>query len=176
MPEYAWRCAACGSSNGAGTEACASCRCPANSTVQQQRAYRAELEGVGAPVRVATPQLVSPPVRAALSRVRRTVVLLIAVGVLAALVLAVWLHQYWAWSSSKGGVGAVGFVSLALVFGPCAKYLASLRCPRCSSPWLSQAHSKERSGAFMLWAFASWRACASCGLSVGAQANRESGV
>jgi hypothetical protein len=176
MPAYVWSCAACGTSNAANTEACTSCRCPATSTLKQQRAYRAEFEGVGSPVRTPVPQVVSLSVRSALDRIHRTVVLFIVLGALVSLASAAWVHQYWAWSSSKGGVGAVGFISLALVFGPCAKYLTSLRCPRCSDPWLSNAHSNERHGSFMLWALASWRSCASCGLGVEAQVERENDV
>lgn len=169
MPTYTWTCPACGHSNLANTEACAICRCPAKSTLEQRRAHRAEFDGTGPPVRMPTPQVVSASVGNALARIRRTVVFAILAGSVVSLLAAAWLHQYWAWSSSKGGVGTIGLVCVALVFGPCAKYLVSLRCPRCGKAWLSQSHSPERNGAFILWAFATWRSCASCGLSVKAR-------
>ena len=169
MPEYAWSCLACGSANGSGSTACAVCRCPAESTVEQQRSFRAGVMHGVPVVSASPPQPVSPAIYRALLRIRRNVWLFLVGGTIASLAIAALLHQYWSWSSSKAGVALVGFSAVGLMFAPCARYLAKLRCPRCANPWLAQSHSLARHGAFILWAFSSWQGCASCSLSVDAQ-------
>lgn len=50
MPSYVWRCGACSARNEAQLNVCSRCRCPALSSLNQQSAYRAALEGTGSPV------------------------------------------------------------------------------------------------------------------------------
>jgi hypothetical protein len=169
MPSYAWSCPACKASCAPASEVCFQCGCPANSTVAQQHAFRAAHAGSGPPARLPLFEAeVEVSVAAQLRSLRAAVLLRVFGGALASLLLAWLLHQFWAWSESKAGVAVVGFVSVALVFWPCARYLAKAQCPRCMSPWLSQSHSQEREGWFALWAFAHWRSCAHCGVSVNA--------
>lgn len=176
MPSYAWSCAACGAVCPAATETCTTCGCPATSTVSQQEAFRAALRGTGPSIRPPAAEAeaeVELEVVASLRSLRLAVISSLAAGALASIALAWLLHQVWPWSNTKPGVAVVGFVSLALVFWPCAHYLNRTRCPRCREPWLAQAHSQERDGWFALWAFAHWRSCAHCGLSVSAQARTQ---
>ena len=176
MPNYAWICGACSQRNEPQTEQCSLCSCPAASSFRQRKAYQAALNGTGPPIRPVAAETVPPEVYHQLVRIRRTVTIAFIVGVVVSFALSYVLLRYWNWSSSKAGVASVGFLALAVTFGPCAIFLSRLRCPRCSEPWLSQAHSRERNGAFMLWAVASWRSCASCGLSVAAKPPAENAV
>jgi hypothetical protein len=174
MPSYAWSCAACGAVCPSITETCSTCGCPAISTVSQQEAFRAALRGIAPSVRLPVAEAkVDPEVALRLRALRLAVISLVAGGALASVALAWLLHQVWPWSNTKPGVAVISFISLAVVFWPCAQYLNKTRCPRCKEPWLAQAHSQDRDGWFALWAFAHWRSCAHCGLSVSAQARTQ---
>jgi hypothetical protein len=50
MPQYAWSCLACGSSNGASTALCATCGCPAQCTTRDVERFRASHVSTGATV------------------------------------------------------------------------------------------------------------------------------
>jgi len=93
-----------------------------------------------------------------LKHYRSSVLRLFWLGVAASAVLAVGTLLYWPAIHTKAGIGAVGFLSLALVFGPVAFYISRFRCPRCQQSWLSpHSHNIKQHGAFELWAFAHWQ-------------------
>jgi hypothetical protein len=102
----------------------------------------------------------------ALKRYRSSVLRLFCLGVGASTLLVVGTLLYWPGIHTKAGIGAVGFLSLAFVFGPVAFYISRYRCPRCQQLWLSpNSHNTRQHGAFALWAFSHWQSCRACGLS-----------
>lgn len=60
MPSYAWACAACGSANGALSEECVVCDCPARFTYAQLEYFRSEHLQRGGLVSAAAPNQVLP--------------------------------------------------------------------------------------------------------------------
>ena len=60
MPSYAWACAACGSTNGALSEECVVCGCPAKFTCAQLEYFRAKHLQRGGLVSSAAPDQVRP--------------------------------------------------------------------------------------------------------------------
>lgn len=165
-PSYRWTCFACNEPVAAGVDRCHNCGCPAKATVALIRAYRDALAGAEPVIRSsATTPLLTQAERVSLSALRRNLTLLLAVGLSVALLGSLLLHQYWAWSATRIGVGTIGFAAIGLIFGPSSAYLARYVCPRCKSNWLSAAYSSKRHGAFIIWAVAHWKTCAFCGLS-----------
>lgn len=167
MPNYAWTCGACSHRNESPFETCSYCECPASSSLKQREAYRAATaEGQVKLARKPEAEFVTLETYQRVVRIRRTVVGYFISGGVASLALTYLTHQYWDLSTTKLGAAVVMWLGVALTFGPIAVFLSRLRCPRCSQSWLGQNHSNGRDGAFILWAFASWRSCAHCGLSV----------
>ena len=50
MPSYSWSCLACGATNAAALEHCATCHCPALCTVREIEAYRTVYSSSGSSV------------------------------------------------------------------------------------------------------------------------------
>lgn len=167
MPNYAWTCRACSQRNEPQFEMCSNCECPAYSSLKQSEAYRAgTVDRSVNPARRNKEEFVPLETYQLVVRIRRTVIAYLISGGVAFVALAYLAFQYWNLSSTRTGGALVAWLTVALTFGPTAIFLYSLRCPRCSKAWLAQSHSHDRDGAFILWAFASWRSCAHCGLSV----------
>lgn len=86
------------------------------------------------------------------------------IAVSAALVVVAFI--FWPGIHTRLGIGVLGFISLALIFGPVSYYISRFRCPRCQSPWLlPSTHDTRQHGDFQLWAFAHWQSCRACSLS-----------
>lgn len=170
MPNYAWTCGACSQRNEPQFERCSNCECPAYSSLKQSEAHRAGI--IHRPVnsaRRAKEEFVPLETYQLVVRIRRTVIAYLVSGGVASVALAYLAFQYWNLSDSRSGGALVAWLAVALTFGPTAIFLSRLRCPRCSEAWLAQSHSHNRDGAFIVWAFASWRSCAHCYLSVAAK-------
>lgn len=177
MPTYPWTCGACSQRNEPQFEKCSNCECPAYCTLKQSEAYRASIvEDAVGPARKAKAEFVTLETYQRVVRIRITVIVYLISGVVASLALTYMAQQYWDLSSTKFGTAIVIWSGVALIIGPIAIFLSRLRCPRCSEAWLARNHSHDRDGPFILWAFASWRSCAHCGLSVAAKPETKNAV